>query len=222
MPHEEFAELRRTAPVWWQSAAHARDGFDDEGYWAVSKHADVAAVSKDRQLLDLGERRDHPVPRGHGPRERREQRVILLNQDAPDHTSCARSSRAASPRARSRPARRAHQRARTIVAEAAAEGRGRLRRGRRRRAAAAGDRRAARRPAGGPRQALRVVQPDDVLRRPGLRPGGRSDGVVRDPRLRDGDGRRAQGDPRDDIITKLVNADIDGAGPDTTTSSASS
>jgi len=47
IPLEQFMELRRTAPVWWVSQdAGASAGFNDDGYWAVSRHADVAAVSK--------------------------------------------------------------------------------------------------------------------------------------------------------------------------------
>ena len=47
IPLEQFAELRRTAPVWWvEQAPEARAGFEGTGFWAVSKHVDVAAVSK--------------------------------------------------------------------------------------------------------------------------------------------------------------------------------
>ncbi len=34
-PHELFAELRRTNPVYWQDIP------GEPGYWAVLKHADV-------------------------------------------------------------------------------------------------------------------------------------------------------------------------------------
>ena len=42
MPAEELAELRRTAPVWWNAQARGASGFDDEGYWVVTKHVYVA------------------------------------------------------------------------------------------------------------------------------------------------------------------------------------
>ena len=45
MPTEEFAELRRTAPVWWNAQPRGASGFDDEGYWVVTKHADVLELS---------------------------------------------------------------------------------------------------------------------------------------------------------------------------------
>ena len=51
IPHEQFQALRLNAPMFWveQPAVLARrDGRGGgTGYWAVSKHADVAAVSKD-------------------------------------------------------------------------------------------------------------------------------------------------------------------------------
>ena len=51
IPHEHFAALRMSAPVHWvEQVPEARDGIAPEagtGYWAVTKHADVSAVSKD-------------------------------------------------------------------------------------------------------------------------------------------------------------------------------
>ena len=46
VPAEELAELRRAAPVWWVTQRRGSAGFDDEGYWAVTRHADILAVSK--------------------------------------------------------------------------------------------------------------------------------------------------------------------------------
>jgi len=40
-PHDQFDRLRREAPVYW----HPEPG--DTGFWAVTKHADVVAVSRD-------------------------------------------------------------------------------------------------------------------------------------------------------------------------------
>lgn len=50
VPHDELLVLRRTAPVFFvEQDQPARAGFPDHtGYWAVSKHKDVAAVSKDQ------------------------------------------------------------------------------------------------------------------------------------------------------------------------------
>ena len=41
IPHEQFAWLRKNAPVYWH------DHPDGGGYWALSKHADVIEVSRD-------------------------------------------------------------------------------------------------------------------------------------------------------------------------------
>jgi cholest-4-en-3-one 26-monooxygenase len=40
-PHDQFDRLRREAPVFWHPEP------DDTGFWAVTKHADVVAVSRD-------------------------------------------------------------------------------------------------------------------------------------------------------------------------------
>ena len=41
IPHEQFAWLRKNAPVYWHNHP------DGGGYWLLSKHADVMAVSRD-------------------------------------------------------------------------------------------------------------------------------------------------------------------------------
>ncbi len=44
-PHEFFAWLRREHPVWWhEPTEHTPDG---EGFWVVSRHADVVTMFKD-------------------------------------------------------------------------------------------------------------------------------------------------------------------------------
>jgi cytochrome P450 len=45
VPHETFALLRREAPVWWY------DWPGGEGFWCVTKHADVVAVSRDTKTF---------------------------------------------------------------------------------------------------------------------------------------------------------------------------
>src|SRR5262245_25899214 len=46
LPVDELAELRKTQPIWWceQTPGHA-GGFNDGGYWVVTKHKDVKEVS---------------------------------------------------------------------------------------------------------------------------------------------------------------------------------
>jgi cytochrome P450 len=45
VPHEAFALLRREAPVWWYDWTGGR------GFWCVTKHADVVAVSRDTKTF---------------------------------------------------------------------------------------------------------------------------------------------------------------------------
>jgi cytochrome P450 len=55
VPAEELAELRRAAPVWWVAQRRGSAGFDDEGYWAVTRHGDILAVSKNPEVYSSSE-----------------------------------------------------------------------------------------------------------------------------------------------------------------------
>ena len=76
-----------------QDAARRAPASTTTGYWAVSKHADVAAVSKNsKDFSSQRERRDHPVRRGHDPRPGRaaehhadQPGPAGPHQDPPDH-----------------------------------------------------------------------------------------------------------------------------------------
>ena len=89
VPHEEFLAMRETAPVHWvEQPPEARAGQEGgTGYWAVSKHADVAAVSKNSD--DFSSQENGAIIR-FAPDMQRDavelQRVMLINQDPPDHT----------------------------------------------------------------------------------------------------------------------------------------
>jgi cytochrome P450 len=76
VPHETFALLRHEAPVWWYDWPHG------QGFWCVTRHADVVAVSRDTKtftsemganLEDLDE-------------EQRAARQSMLETDPPRHT----------------------------------------------------------------------------------------------------------------------------------------
>jgi cholest-4-en-3-one 26-monooxygenase len=87
LPKEEFAELRRTAPVWWQAQPRHRDGFDDDGHWVVSKHRDVKEISRNDEAFSTWENTAIIRFKSDMQREQIElQRVILLNIDPPQHT----------------------------------------------------------------------------------------------------------------------------------------
>ncbi len=87
LPTAELAQLRRTAPVWWNAQPRGASGFDDEGYWAVTRHADVMTVSRDSDLFSSW---DNTAlirqPAGAGADGIEAQRLILLNIDPPQHT----------------------------------------------------------------------------------------------------------------------------------------
>jgi len=86
LPHEELAELRQAAPIWWNTQPSDL-GFEDDGFWAVTRHADVVAISRDSETWS-SEANGAIIRFARGtPREAIEmQRVIMLNIDPPHHT----------------------------------------------------------------------------------------------------------------------------------------
>ena len=128
VPHDELLTLRRTAPVSFVTQTEtAKAGFPDHrGYWAVSKHADVAAISKDQ--ANFSTNLDGVIIR-FGPDMDRagveNTRFLLINHDAPDHTKLRQIiSRAFTPRAISALHDDLERRSHEIVAEAVAKGEG--------------------------------------------------------------------------------------------------
>ncbi len=105
VPHDQFLALRRTAPVHWvEQAPGAYDGMAEEsgsGFYAVSKHADVSAVSKNSK--DFSTYENGAIIRFTEGIEREQvemQRAIMINQDAPEHTATRQIvSRGFTPRA---------------------------------------------------------------------------------------------------------------------------
>jgi cholest-4-en-3-one 26-monooxygenase len=126
LPRAEWAELRRTAPVWWQSQPRGRDGFDDDGHWVISRHADVKEVSRRDSVFSTFE--NTAIIRFAEGIERDQiemQRVILLNMDAPQHTRMRSIvSRGFTPRAVNSLQDALTNRAQNIVREALAKGAG--------------------------------------------------------------------------------------------------
>jgi len=126
VPLAELAELRRTAPVWWHAQRRGSAGFDDEGFWMVTKHADILAVSKHCEVFSSWENTALIRFEEGIPRENIEmQRVILLNMDPPQHTQARRIvSRGFTPRAVANMRDGLRERAERIVATALAVGTG--------------------------------------------------------------------------------------------------
>jgi cholest-4-en-3-one 26-monooxygenase len=87
IPFDEFARLRRTAPVWWNPQERGVGGFDDDGFWVVSTHADVRDVSRRSDVFSSA--RKGAIPRledGISPEEFEATLSVLINKDAPEHT----------------------------------------------------------------------------------------------------------------------------------------
>lgn len=127
VPHEELRALRAQAPVTWvEQPPQSRAGFLGTGYWALTKHADVAAVSKNSKVFSSAENGALiRLPETSDRASVEMTRVIILNQDAPDHTQMRRIiSRGFTPRAISALDDIMLERAQRIVADAVAQGEG--------------------------------------------------------------------------------------------------
>ncbi|KFU77878.1 cholest-4-en-3-one 26-monooxygenase [Amycolatopsis lurida] len=126
LPLEEFAELRRTAPVWWNPQPHNTAGFRDDGYWVVSRLEDVKAVSRDSELFSSREktaiiRFDENMTDD----SLEANRLVLLNMDAPQHTKLRRIvSKGFTPRSIAKLEDTLRDRAERIVSEAKKKGSG--------------------------------------------------------------------------------------------------
>ena len=126
LPVRELAQLRTSEPVHWVDVPGGTNGFGDSGYWLVTTHADVKAVSKRSDVFGSSPDGAIPTwPRGMGRSEIDLQKAVLLNMDAPQHTRLRRIiSRGFTPRAVGRLEEELRVRARMIAETAAAEGTG--------------------------------------------------------------------------------------------------
>ncbi|MFI9504446.1 cytochrome P450 [Nocardia sp. NPDC052566] len=100
-PAAEFAELRRCAPIWWNAQPKGVSGFDDGGYWVVTKLEDIKEISRHPEVFSSTE--NSAIIR-YQPTITREQldmqRLIMLNMDPPLHTKNRRIvSKGFTPRA---------------------------------------------------------------------------------------------------------------------------
>ncbi|WP_327356469.1 cytochrome P450 [Streptomyces sp. NBC_01304] len=122
VPHPEFAELRQTAPVWWCPQERGVTGFDDEGYWAVTRHADVKYVSTHPELFSSTLNTAVIRFNEHIPRDSIDaQRLLMLNMDPPEHSRVRQIvQRGFTPRAIRSLEEALRNRSRKIVEEAAA------------------------------------------------------------------------------------------------------
>jgi cholest-4-en-3-one 26-monooxygenase len=115
VPHEAFELLRREAPVFWHPE---RDG---RGFWAVTKHADVLAISRDPETFSserggtfIDDQTDEALA---------QMRLSILNMDAPKHNRYRRLvSRAFTPRTVTRLTGAIEKRSRRVIDEVADRG----------------------------------------------------------------------------------------------------
>ncbi|SPM30564.1 cytochrome P450 [Mycobacterium terramassiliense] len=88
LPLQEFATLRRTAPVWWnEQDPDKAGGFRDGGYWVISKHRHIREISRDPQLWSSNingcvMRYVNDV----SPEEIEAAKALMHNSDPPVHT----------------------------------------------------------------------------------------------------------------------------------------
>jgi len=126
LPIEELAELRRTAPIWWNEQPLGVGGFDDGGYWVVTKHRDVKEISRRSDVFSSQEKTALPRYREGTVEEHIERgKFVLLNMDAPHHTHLRKIiSRAFTPRAIELLRAELRERAGAIAEAAAQQGSG--------------------------------------------------------------------------------------------------
>ena len=126
LPVAELGELRKSAPIHWVDVPSGCGGFEDKGYWIVSKHADVKEVSKRNDVFASWQNGAIPVwPKDMKFEQIELHRNVMLNMDAPHHTRLRTIiSRGFTPRAIGRLEEELAQRAQNIAKSAAADGSG--------------------------------------------------------------------------------------------------
>jgi cholest-4-en-3-one 26-monooxygenase len=117
LPVEELAELRRVQPVWWNEQPLDQGGFGDGGYWVVTKHKDVRDASLRSDVFSSAEKSIVPryrpeVAQGHIETGR----LSIINMDGADHARLRKIiSKGFTPRAVERLRADLTRRARRIV-----------------------------------------------------------------------------------------------------------
>ncbi|MFE3794048.1 cytochrome P450 [Nocardia tengchongensis] len=126
-PVAEFAQLRRTSPVWWNAQQdESSGGFRDGGYWVVSKHEDIKEVSRKPELFSSQTKGSIIRLPGQITIDQIDLlSALLVNMDPPKHTKIRRIvSKGFSPRAVESLRVALTDRAQRIVHAAKREGRG--------------------------------------------------------------------------------------------------
>jgi cholest-4-en-3-one 26-monooxygenase len=79
VPYQQFKRLRAEAPVFKHD-----DPEQPNGYWALTRHADVAHVSRNPEIFSSYERT--ALSQEFDEEQIAQTRLLMLNQDPPDHT----------------------------------------------------------------------------------------------------------------------------------------
>jgi cholest-4-en-3-one 26-monooxygenase len=99
IPVAEFAELRKTAPVWWNEQPDSI--FNDGGFWVISRHEDIKAISRDGDLWSTNRKGVvMRMPEDTTAEQLDLTKALLINHDTPEHTRLRKLiSRLFTPRA---------------------------------------------------------------------------------------------------------------------------
>jgi cholest-4-en-3-one 26-monooxygenase len=126
LPVQEFAELRATAPIWWNEQPPDQGGFADGGYWVVTKHRDIREVSLRSDVFSSATKSIVPRYREDLAAGQIEAgRASMIMMDDPEHSRLRKIvSRGFTPRAVERLRAELAERARRITTGAAAQGSG--------------------------------------------------------------------------------------------------
>ena len=121
IPVEEFAQLRKTAPVWWNEQTDTI--FDDGGYWVITRHADIKDISRNSGQWSTNRKGAvMRLPDGVTAEQLDLTKALLINHDAPEHTRLRKIvSRLFTPRAVAALEEKLAVASREIVAAAAAK-----------------------------------------------------------------------------------------------------
>jgi cholest-4-en-3-one 26-monooxygenase len=101
IPVAEFAQLRKTAPVWWNEQPPGSTIFDDGGYWVISKHKHIRDISRDNDVWSTNAKGVvMRLPEGVTAEQLEVTKALLINHDPPEHTRLRKLvSRLFTPRA---------------------------------------------------------------------------------------------------------------------------
>ena len=124
IPVGEFAQLRKTAPVWWNEQTDTI--FDDGGYWVITRHADIKDISRNSGQWSTNRKGAvMRLPDGVTAEQLDLTKALLINHDAPEHTRLRKIvSRLFTPRAVAALEEKLAVASREIVAAAAAKNSG--------------------------------------------------------------------------------------------------